>query len=37
VLGWKVARVLPRRPLTYALAITLLILGPVIAIVRLTA
>lgn len=36
VIGWKVARALPRRPLTYALAITLILLGPVTGIVRLT-
>lgn len=30
--GWKVAHALPRRPLTYALALALVILGPVIAL-----
>lgn len=33
-LGWKVAHSLPRRPLTYILAATLVALGPVIAIMR---
>lgn len=37
VIGWKVARALPRRPLTYALATALILLGPVIAAVRHTA
>lgn len=35
VLGWRIAHALPRRPLTYALAATLIALGPVIAAVRL--
>lgn len=35
-LGWRIAHVLPRRPLTYALATTLIALGPVIAVMRLT-
>jgi uncharacterized membrane protein YfcA len=34
VLGWKIAHALPRRPLTYTLALTLVVLGPVIAIMR---
>lgn len=37
VLGWRIAHSLPRRPLTYALALTLIALGPVIAAIRLAA
>jgi len=33
-LGWKIAHALPRRPLTYTLAATLVVLGPVIALMR---
>lgn len=36
-LGWRIARALPTRPLTYALAATLIALGPVIALMRLTS
>jgi uncharacterized membrane protein YfcA len=34
VLGWKIARALPQRPLTFALALVLVVLGPVIALMR---
>lgn len=33
-LGWKIAHALPRRPLTYILAASLIVLGPVVAILR---
>lgn len=33
-IGWKVAHALPRRPLTYTLAVSLVVLGPVIAIMK---
>lgn len=36
VIGWRIAHALPRRQLTYALAVSLIMLGPVIALVRLT-
>lgn len=36
-LGWHIAHALPRRPLTYALALSLIALGPVIATMRLTS
>lgn len=32
--GWKIAHALPRRPLTYTLAASLVALGPVIALMR---
>lgn len=35
VIGWRIAHALPRRPLTYALALTLVALGPVIGAIRL--
>ncbi len=35
-IGWRIAHALPTKPLTYALAITLLVLGPVILLMRLT-
>jgi uncharacterized membrane protein YfcA len=34
LLGWKIAHALPRRPLTFALAVTLVVLWPVIALMR---
>lgn len=34
-IGWRIAHGIPRRPLTLALALTLLVLGPVIAVMRL--
>lgn len=37
VVGWRIAHALPRRPLTYALALTLIALGPVIGAIRLVA
>lgn len=33
-IGWKIAHALPRRPLTYTLAATLILLGPVIIMMR---
>lgn len=35
-IGWRIAHALPTRPLTYALAISLIALGPVILLMRLT-
>lgn len=34
LIGWKIAHALPGRPLTYALASTLILLGPVIFLMR---
>lgn len=36
-IGWRIAHAIPRRPLTHALALTLIALGPVIALMRLAA